>query len=91
MKNKTNKADDDAKYKACREEAQRKANETGFDYGISKHAFGYSCFMLPKQENRRGNELRCEVVSPMTGKVQPGHGGQGKFCGWTGCNCSLQH
>jgi len=79
-------------YVDARKEAQTKANESGFDYGVSKHAFGFSCFMLPKQENRRGRELTCEVVAPMNlVKVQPGHGGQGGYCGMIGCNCSLQH
>jgi len=79
-------------YKQVRAEAQTKANESGFDYGVAKNAFGFSCFMLPKQENRRGRELTCEVVAPMNlAKTQPGHGGQGKFCGMVGCNCSLQH
>jgi hypothetical protein len=79
-------------YADARAEAQRKANELGFDYGISQNAFGYSVLMLPKQGNRFGNELRCEVVSCQDpAKVQPGHGGQGEYCGFTGCNCSLRH
>jgi hypothetical protein len=79
-------------YSEARAEAQRKANEFGFDYGISKNAFGYSVFMLPKQGNRFGHELRCEVVScEYPDKVQPGHGGQGGYCGFTCCNCSLRH
>lgn len=79
-------------YDDARKEAQTKADATGFDYGISKNAFGYSVFMLPRQENRRGRELTCEVVSCMDpAKVQPGHGGQGEFCGWHGCGCSLRH
>jgi hypothetical protein len=84
-------AKDEAAYKATREEAQKKANELGFDYGISKHAFGYSCFMLPKQEHRRGHELTCEVVSPMTRPAQKGHGEPLRYCGMVGCNCSLIH
>ena len=79
-------------YDDARKQAQSNANATGFDHGITKNAFGYSAFMLPRQENRLGHELRCEVVSCMDpAKVQPGHGGQGKFCGFVGCNCSLQH
>jgi hypothetical protein len=80
------------KYEEARKEAQSKADSTGFDHGIAKNAFGYSVFMLPKQENRRGRELTCEVVSSMNlAKTQPGHGGQGKFCGMHGCGCSLRH
>lgn len=80
------------KYDEAKKEAQSKANATGFDHGISKNAFGYSICMLPRQENRTGFELRCEVVScEDLAKIQPGHGGQGKYCGFTGCNCSLRH
>ncbi len=57
-----------AKYKAAREDAQKKANET--DLFKSFHVF-----MLPKRVNRCGHELRCEVVScEILEKCQPGHG-----------------
>ena len=79
------------KYEEARKEAQKNANETGRDYGVSKNAFGYGFFMLPNQENRRGYELRCEVVSPMTRSAQKGHGEPLRFCGMVGCNCSLIH
>lgn len=63
------------KYEEAKKEAQRKANETGFDHGVHEHAFGYSCFMLPQKKNRFGSDLRCEVVSCMDyEKQQPGHG-----------------
>lgn len=79
-------------YEEAKKEAQSRANSTGLDYGIEKNAFGYSVFMLPKQGNRFGHELRCEVVSCQDpAKVQPGHGGQGEYCGFTGCNCRKRH
>lgn len=63
------------KYEEAKKEAQAKANETGRDYGVHKHAFGYSCFGLPQKKNRFGHELRCEVVSCMDyNKQQIGHG-----------------
>jgi hypothetical protein len=62
-------------YQDVRQEAQKKANETGFDFGVEKNAFGFSCFMLPRKENRCGHELRCEVVScEVLSKCQKGHG-----------------
>lgn len=62
-------------YREVRDEAQRKANDLGFDYGIEKDAFGYRSFMLPRRENRYGHELRCEVVQCTNlDKCQPGHG-----------------
>lgn len=62
-------------YKEARENAQRCANETGFDYGVEQNAFGYTYYMLPKRQNRYGNELRCEVVyCEDLARVQAGHG-----------------
>ena len=62
-------------YEKVRAKAQTSANETGFYYGIERNAFGFTCFMLPRRENRCGHELRCEVVScEDLKKCQPGHG-----------------
>lgn len=62
-------------YERVKADAQRKADESGHDYGVERHAFGYHCFMLPRRENRYGHELRCEVVHCSTlAKCQPGHG-----------------
>jgi hypothetical protein len=66
-----------AKYHAARAEAQRKANETGFDYGLEANDLfkSYSSQMLPARQHRSGHELRVEVVSPENiGRTQPGHG-----------------
>jgi hypothetical protein len=60
-------------YKEVRAEAQREADEFGYDYGIERNAFGFTHFMLPRRENRFGHELRCEVVHPTKG-AKPGHG-----------------
>lgn len=62
-------------YEQAKNEAQTKADESGFDYGVAKHAFGYSCFMLPQKKNRYGRELLCEVVSCTDyDRQQVGHG-----------------
>lgn len=62
-------------YDEAKRKAQASADETGFDYGVEKNAFGFSCFMLPQKRNRCGHELRCEVVMCATlAKCQPGHG-----------------
>lgn len=62
-------------YQTARAEAQAKANATGFDYGVSKNAFGYTVFMLPQKRNRSGYELTCEVVHcEELAKCKPGHG-----------------
>lgn len=65
------------KYKAAREDAQRRANETGYDHGIepSDYFEVFQIFLLPMKKNRQGFELRCEVVhcSDLS-KCQPGHG-----------------
>jgi hypothetical protein len=52
-------------YKQAYEQARGLADRMGRDVGIMKNAFGgYSVFALPNPENRRGHELRCEVVRP---------------------------
>jgi hypothetical protein len=66
-----------AKYHAARTEAQHKANETGYDYGIERNDLfkTFHVFMLPRVENRYGHELRAEVVScEDLARCQPGHG-----------------
>ncbi len=62
-------------YDEAKAHARAQANALGFDYGIERDAFGYRAFMLPRRENRRGHELRCEVVScdDIT-RAQAGHG-----------------
>ena len=67
----------DQKYREARAEAQRKANESGFDHGLERNDLfeDFHVFMLPRRENRYGHELRCEVVScEFPAKCQPGHG-----------------
>jgi hypothetical protein len=64
-------------YDVVRAEAQEKANDTGFDYGIEQDPFfmSFRSFMLPRKTNRCGHELRCEVVMcERLDKCQPGHG-----------------
>jgi hypothetical protein len=66
-------------YQEAKAEAQRLANELGFDYGVEKCGFPgppeYRHFMLPRRENRYGFELRCEVVMcEDLAKCKPGHG-----------------
>jgi hypothetical protein len=76
-----------AKYQAARAEAQAKANELGFDYGLERNDVfkTFSVFMLPRRENRYGFELRCEVVScEVPGKTQAGHGPGHLASGWQG-------
>jgi hypothetical protein len=70
-----NTPDGDAKYRAARDEAQRKANEFGYDYGLEANDLfkSFHVFMLPSAANRFGHELLCEVVHPMTSTKQ-GHG-----------------
>lgn len=79
-------------YSEVRAEAQKKANEYGYDYGVEKDFFGYRCFMLPEKKNRYGHEIYCEVVHPENlEKCKPGHGplAEGRpdsyrdFHGWT--------
>lgn len=64
-------------HREARQEAQRRADATGFDHGVwGPDAFGgYSFRALPRRENRFGHELLCEVV--MCTKLEdckPGHG-----------------
>ena len=64
-------------YETARAEAQRKANETGFDFGLEANELfkEYRSFMLPQRENRYGFETRCEVVMcEILDKCQKGHG-----------------
>lgn len=64
-------------YKDAREIAQKKANDSGMDFGLEFNSIfkTYNSFMLPRKENRTGHELRCEVVSPENiDKTEKGHG-----------------
>jgi len=65
------------KYLERRAEAQRRANETGFDHGLEANDLfkDFSISMLPAKKFRAGHELRVEVVSPEDlQRTQPGHG-----------------
>lgn len=55
-----------ASYRTARAEAQRKANELGFDHGLEANDLfrTWHVFLLPEPKNRCGYELRCEVVIP---------------------------
>jgi hypothetical protein len=65
----------DDEYRTVRAEAQRRANQSGVDYGVEKLGGHYRYFMLPQKKNRTGHELRCEVVMPeLIEKTMPGHG-----------------
>ena len=64
-------------YIVARNEAQKRANDTGFDYGLEPSDMfqEYRIFMLPMKGNRSGHELRCEVVMcEDLNKCQKGHG-----------------
>jgi hypothetical protein len=64
-------------YGQARAAAQKTANELGMDVGLEHNPLfkEYRSFLLPRKENRRGFELRCEVVSPENAaKTMPGHG-----------------
>ena len=63
-------------YQAVRAEAQKLANETGFDYGVSKDYFSaWSFRMLPQRRNRYGIHHTCEaVMCEILAKCRPGHG-----------------
>lgn len=62
-------------YAEAKRRARAAANETGFDHGLTRSAFGWSFMMLPRRENRFGHELRCEVVScDDLARCRPGHG-----------------
>ena len=66
-----------ASYLEARNNAQRQADEFGYDYGLEGNDVfkTWSTFMLPQRQNRTGHELRCEVVSPMRlENCKPGHG-----------------
>lgn len=75
-------------YEDARAEAQRKANESGHDYGVEDLGgyAGFTAFLLPQRKNRYGHELRCEVVSCEDhSRCKPGHGpvsDQPLACGW---------
>src|ERR1041385_8411453 len=74
-----------AEYTRVRAEAQAKANETGFDYGLERNdLFKTFCFfLLPGKASRFGHELQCEVVMcEIVDKCQPGHGPHAKDRGW---------
>jgi len=65
------------KYRTARADAQKRANETGYDYGIERNDLfkSFHVFMLPQRKNRYGHELACEVVScEKLDHCQPGHG-----------------
>jgi hypothetical protein len=67
----------DADYRIARAEAQRKANETGFDYLLEANDLfhSYMVSMLPGKKYRSGHELRGEVVMcENMATCQPGHG-----------------
>ena len=64
-------------YVTARADAQRRANELGFDHGIEANELfkHWHVFMLPMRGNRHGHELMCEVVSPENlDCCKPGHG-----------------
>jgi hypothetical protein len=67
----------DKDYKKVREAAQKMANETGHDYGVSYNALfkTYTVQLLPARRNRYGRDLTCEVVSCADlDRCKPGHG-----------------
>ncbi len=67
----------DEKYRAARAEAQKRANELGYDYGIEANDLfrSFHVFMLPSAQHRCGHELSCEVVHPeRLENCKPGHG-----------------
>jgi hypothetical protein len=67
----------DKDYKKVREAAQKLANATGHDYGISYNVLfkTYSTRMLPQRQNRYDRDLTCEVVScEDLERCKPGYG-----------------
>ena len=48
--------------------AVAQADRLNMDVGIERDALngGYTTLLLPRPENRRGHELRCQVVTPGT-------------------------
>lgn len=66
-----------AQYRRVRAEAQKLANELGFDYGmyVSDATRHWMHRMLPMKHHRFGSETSCEVVMcEIQEKCQPGHG-----------------
>jgi hypothetical protein len=67
----------DAKYRARRAEAQKLANEDGFDRLLTTNDFArdFLIHMLPQKANRYGRDLDGEVVMcENLSKCQKGHG-----------------
>jgi hypothetical protein len=65
-------------YQEAFSEAQKGADETGYDYYVSKDAFGFNFGMLPQRKNRFGRDLSCQVVMCSDiNKIKPGHGFKG--------------
>lgn len=62
-------------YAEARAEAQRRADESGFDVGVYAVHGGYSQMLLPAKQHRYGWETQCEVVhcSDLS-RCMPGHG-----------------
>lgn len=57
-------------YEEAFNEAVDLANWFRMDMGLMKNALGeWSAFLLPRPENRRGSELRCQVVTPGTPRM----------------------
>ncbi len=57
-------------YEEAFNQAVEMANRLNMDVGITQNAFdGWSSFLLPLPENRRGGELRCQVVTPGTPRM----------------------
>lgn len=66
-----------ARYLERRAEAQRRANETGYDHGLEYNELfrDFHVSTLPARQHRAGHELRVEVVHPeRLESVKPGHG-----------------
>lgn len=61
-------------YKDVLNHAVDMAKSTGLDVGIEKmrefNRVVFSCFFLPKPENRTGRELSCEVITAQTPKME---------------------
>ena len=54
-------------YEEAFNQAVEMANRLNMDVGLMRNALGgWSIFLLPLPENRRGGELRCQVVTPGT-------------------------
>lgn len=73
-------------YTEARAKAQESANRMGMDHGLEWNALmnEFCITLLPRRENRRGHELRCEVVSPEDlARCLPGHGPGHLENGWT--------